>query len=409
MTARRNRAVDEEPFERLGELGTGGFATTWKARVLDEELIEEWGTDVVALKIPHKDKERVLHKELEMNALLHMRLKDLQAANLVRYLGFCVYQGRIVMAMQYVSGGSLRDHIGPIGRQKPLPLEEAVDIAEAVLCGLEAIHREHIFHRDIKPENILLDGRIPKIADLGISRMLDSKELASTTTGTLFYMSPEILSQEGASFTADLWSLAVTLYEMVTGRLPLGGLGIPLGAMVNIILNAEITPPREHRPEIPEELESIILRALRREPADRFGSADEMMQHLRAWREGESDSVDAELEAARALLSSMEPAPDAEDKLKDLLDRFPDEPKAFQYLGEYYNRCQRYGDAIVIFEQGLSRVPDSALLHWDLALAYQKKGQKEEARRNIEQAMSLGLDASLQRHAAMMLKILQAG
>jgi serine/threonine protein kinase len=168
---------ESEPFELLKPLGSGGFAHTYKARVLDEDLARDWGCDIVAIKVPlGRKQEHVLTKEVEMNGLLHLRLRELQAANLVSYLGFCVFRGQIVMAMQYVAGGSLRGLIGSVGAQKPLPLDQAVEITEGILAGLAAIHRERIFHRDIKPENILMDGRVPKISDLGISRMLDSNE-----------------------------------------------------------------------------------------------------------------------------------------------------------------------------------------------------------------------------------------
>ena len=401
---------EEEPFELLKQLGAGGCAVTWKARVRDEGLVEDFGADIVALKIPlDKQRERVLQKELVMNAILHVRLKDLQSANLVRYLGFGVLDGWIVMAMQYIGGGSLRNRIGPIGRQRPLPLEEAVELAEGVLSGLAVVHREQIFHRDIKPENILLDGRIPKIADLGIARMLTSGEMAGTNIGTPYYMSPEIVRCEGASFTSDIWSVGVTLYEMVTGRLPFGSRDDPPWKVVDLIREGHFKPASECRPEISQELDQIISKSLQGAPADRFGSAEEMLEHLSTWRQGAASKVEGVFESARELLSSMEPAPDAEDKLKDLLAKYPDDPRAYQYLGEYYNRCQRYGDAIAAFKGGIERRPDNALLHWDLALAYQRMGQKREAGQNLEKAMSLGLDASLQRHAGILLKALQAG
>ncbi len=408
MTPSGYSSDDSEPLELLKILGSGGFARTYKAKVLEEALIRDWGSDIVAVKIPlGKKEEYVLQHEVENNALLHMRLREMQAANLVRYLGFCVFGGQVVMAMQYVAGGSLREMIGSVGAQKPLPLDQAAEIAEGILAGLAAIHRERIFHRDIKPENILMDGRIPKISDLGISRMLNSNELASQA-GTLFYMSPELLGTQGASFPSDIWSLGVTLYEMVSGRIPFGDISTPFGLIVDNIRQGDITPPRALRPDIPEELEKIVLRALERSPEDRFQTAEEMIASLQAWRRGTTAKVNEELEAARELMSSMEPPPGAEEKLRFLVAKYSDDPKAWQYLGEYYNRCERPGDAIAVFQEGLLRAPDNALLHWDLALSYQRRGQKSEAAASLERAVALGLDASLQRHAAMLLKALKA-
>lgn len=400
--------VPEEPFELLGEpLGKGGFAVTYKARVLDRELVEDYGCEIVALKIPHKNKQRVLQRELETNVLLHIHLKNMQSANLVRYLGFCSFRNTIVMAMQYVSGGSLRDLLGKIGSQKPLPVDEALLIAEGILAGLTAIHQEHVFHRDIKPENILLEGRIPKIADLGISRMLDPDQVARTTAGTIFYMSPEILSTEGASYTSDIWSMGVTLYEMLTGMLPFGGLSTPLGMITDLIRAAHYVPASRIRPDLPPQIDAIIARSLARDPNDRYASAEEMRKAIAAARQKKGSArIDRELEAIRGLLSSVEPLPDTEAKLRDLLRKYPDEPRIYQYLGEYYNRCQRYEDAIDTFKQGIERDSEYALLYWDLALALQRKGHKREAHSNLQKAMALGLDSSLQRHAAMLLQVL---
>jgi serine/threonine protein kinase len=408
-----NRAIREpadadEPFELLDLLGVGGFAQTYQARVLDEALIDDFGTEIVALKVPlSRKKERVLSRELEMNAVLHARLRDLQSLNLVRYLGFAVFRGQIVMAMQYVAGGSLRKLIGDIGRQKPLPIGEAVRISEGVLKGLSAIHREHVFHRDIKPENILLEGTIPKISDLGISRMLETDELASTTTGTLYYMSPDILGDEGASFPSDIWSLGVTLYEMVTGRLPFGGPGVPMGTTLDQIRTATPVPARRLRPDLPEELERIIDISLRKDPRKRYASADEMLNALSKALKVTNAPVEKELESVRKRLGGMEPPADIERTLDQLVRKYPDEPRTYQYLGELYNRCQRYGDAARVFRSGLQRCPDNAVLHWDLALALKARGQKQEAVKNLEEAIRLGLDASLHRHATTLLKLLK--
>ena len=206
------QSSQNEPFELLELLGMGGFAQTYRARVLHPDVLEDFGSEIIALKIPLPQKERALKQDLEMNILLHLRIKDLQSVNLVRYLGFDWYDGKIVLAFEYIASGSLRDKIGNIGSQKRLPIDEAVKIAEGILKGLSAIHSEQVFHRDIKPENILMQGNVAKIADLGLSRFLNPNELASTTSGSPFYMSPEILSRTGASFSSDIWSRGVTNY-----------------------------------------------------------------------------------------------------------------------------------------------------------------------------------------------------
>ena len=280
MTPPPGWTSESEPFELLETLGSGGFATTYKARVLDEDLAEAWGCNIVAIIVPlGRKQERLLAKQVEMNGLLHI-----QAANIVPYLGLCVFHGQIVLAKQFIPGGSLRGMIGSVGVQKPLPLDQAIEIAEGTLAGLAAIHRRRILHRDIKPENILMDGRVPKI-DPGFLWVLDSNEQASVT-GTLFYMSPELLDMEGASFRSDIWSFGVTLYEMVTGVIPFGDMRAPVGVILDNIRRAEIRPPRELRPDIPEELDRIIMKALERPLERRFRTADEMLEDLRAWRHG---------------------------------------------------------------------------------------------------------------------------
>jgi len=406
MQSQTDLPVDES-FELLKHLGTGGFAHTWKARVLDEDLVEEYGTDVVAMKIPlNRKKERVLRREVELNANLHYRLKELHSCNLVRYLGFSTFRNQIVMVMEFVADGSLRHRIGEIDRQKPLPLDVAVGIAQETLRGLSVIHRQHVFHRDIKPENILMDGDTPKISDLGIARMLESNELASTTTGTIYYMAPEILGEEGASFSADIWSLAITLYEMVVGRLPFGKLGTPIGTMVDLIRRGELVPACEARHEVPAGLSAILDRALQKDPSRRFSSADEMCEAL-SHLDQDSDPLEGELAALRGLLSTTRDPDAIEAKYREFIANHPESPRGYQLLGEFYNQCERYTEAIEMFNQGRERSPNDAMLNFDLGMAYQRINRRQKAAQCLKRAMANGLDTSFRRHAETILRLLE--
>ena len=401
------QSSQNEPFELLELLGMGGFAQTYRARVLHPDVLEDFGSEIIALKIPLPQKERALKQDLEMNILLHLRIKDLQSVNLVRYLGFDWYDGKIVLAFEYIASGSLRDKIGNIGSQKRLPIDEAVKIAGGILKGLSAIHSEQVFHRDIKPENILMQGNVAKIADLGLSRFLNPNELASTTSGSPFYMSPEILSRTGASFSSDIWSLGVTMYEIVTGQLPFGDKDTALGDLIDLIRNEKPAPACEVCQDVPKGLSDVIARALSKEPSDRYSSADEMIEVLGRFREEKDGRIEKEMASIRQMMSDFEDTKLIESKLLDILNRYSKDSRAYQYLGEFYNRCYRYGEGIAVFKKGLKLDADNALLRWDLALAYQKMGKKSDAIQSLKKAMSLELDPSLRRHADILLKSLR--
>jgi serine/threonine protein kinase len=393
------RSEPAESFELLELLGIGGFAHTYRASVLDLELIEEYGTKEIALKIPHTGKQRALRRDFEINATLHVRLKPLRSANLVRYLGVEIFRGQLVMAMEYVPNGSLRKKLGPLGSQKRIPIAEAVELAEGILNGLATIHQEHIFHRDIKPDNILMDDRTPKVADLGISRMLETNELASTTTGTLYYMSPEILGEAGADFRSDLWSVGVTLYEMVTGQLPFGNKGTPPGTMFDLIRGSEPIAAHEVVAEVPKSLSDLIRKAMHKDPEQRFRTAEEMRDALKRFRTSPDDLIEKEISTIRSMpgLSSA----DLESSLRDLTKRYPDSPKVYQELGEFYNGCQRFTDAVPVFKRGIESNPTHAHLQLDLALAYKGLGRNSEFAACLKKAVEL--DHSFRRYADVLL------
>ena len=189
----KNMVETGETFELKVHLGTGGFAQTWLAHVIDPDFKEEWGEEV-AIKIQlDKNKEKALKKEIKLSGSLQLQLTLEESKNIVEYFDFETFNGKTVMVMKYVKGGNLRNKMGTIRNRQKMNVNDAVIVAKGVLNGLSVIHKKKILHRDIKPQNILIDEGTPKIADFGIGRMLKTGEFASSSTGTLFYMSPESL------------------------------------------------------------------------------------------------------------------------------------------------------------------------------------------------------------------------
>jgi len=404
-----DRSGAQEPFELLNPLGRGGFAETYLVKVLDPTLIREWGEEVV-IKIPlNKRVERVLINELIMNAGLHMNLRSFDHKHVVRYLGFEEFRGVYVMVMEYVPDGSLRKLIGRIGMQRPLDISTAVEITQGILEGLMVIHGAGLIHRDIKPENILMHGHTPKIADLGLGRMLEKSELAYTKYGTEHYAPPEIIDGKGAGHNADLWSLGVTLFEMVTGQLPFSGSGMATGKVIDSIRSASAPIAHKINKDVPPALSDVINRALEKKPSDRFPSAKVMLDTLRKLKLCSDKQVERELEEAREMMASPELIKAAKAKLDELSSTYPDDARVYQGLGEYYNRCRQFHDATNMFQKCVELQPENGLFHWDLALAFQNRGMLSDAARELEAAMELGLEASLQRYANTLLRLLRKG
>lgn len=399
-----------DAFALLEMLGMGGFAQTWRARVLDPTLVAEWGTDVVALKIPlSKQKERVLHKELEIIGSLHLQLTRRESANIVKYYGFEVFQGGLVMVMEYVSGGNLRDYIQRHGQDGRLPVAAALPIMRGILSGLEAIHRKRVIHRDIKPLNILMDGDTPKIADLGIARMLRPDELASTAVGTLFYISPELLLGKPATFNTDIWSLGVSFYEMVCGCYPFGiDPAMPPGLLVKLIGGEGVRLMFPPGIALPEPVTTMLHGALQRDPRQRFKTAAEMARVLPPEEAGSPPAEEEPTpDTLRAMLSDPLRAAEALPLLQRLVERQPRQAEWHLLLGEYCNYRGESESALAVFRRGVECCPDHARLQWNLAVTLQQRGAWAEARRVLERALALGLEPALLPQARRMLRVVQ--
>jgi serine/threonine-protein kinase len=244
-------------YKILGRLGRGGMGVVYKAE--DTRLGR-----VVALKF--------LNTELLANDSVRRRfLHEARAASVIDHPNVChVYEvgeaedGRYFMAMSYCEGRSLRDVI----KSGPSPPREAFSIAFGIAQGLWAAHRRNIVHRDIKPANVILtDEGFVRIVDFGLALLIGDSRVTTSgvTVGTVAYMSPEQTSGSTVGPNTDIWSLGVTLYELLTGHLPFRG-----------EVNAALVYSIVHEPHIPlpdstpAPCARIVERCLEKDPAKRY-------------------------------------------------------------------------------------------------------------------------------------------
>jgi eukaryotic-like serine/threonine-protein kinase len=286
-----NGQVFDGRYRILRKLGTGGMANVYLAE--DEELGRR-----VAIKMldeRHTQDEQFVER---------FRREAKNAAGLSHPNIVSIYDrgrsnGTYYIAMEYLEGKTLKELLVARG---PTPIRVAVDYTRQILAALAFAHRHGIVHRDIKPHNVIVapDGRL-KVTDFGIARSGTSQMTeAGSIIGTAQYLSPEQARGAPVSPSSDLYSVGIVLYEMLTGLVPFTG-DTPLEiAMKHLSTVPE--PPSQQRPEVPHDLDSVVLRALAKRPEERYTEAEEMDADLARVAQGLGVSPRTE-EAATAILA----------------------------------------------------------------------------------------------------------
>ena len=256
-------------YEILEQVGSGGMAVVYKAKchklnrlVAIKVLKEEFSSDsnfVSKFKMEAQAAARLSHPNI-------VNVYDVIDEGDLHYI-----------VMELIEGVTLKAYIARKGK---LEVKESIGIAIQVAQGIGAAHEQHIIHRDIKPQNMIIsrDGKV-KVADFGIARGVSTQTMTSAAMGSVHYISPEQARGSYSDARSDIYSLGITMYEMVTGRLPYEGDNTVAIALSH--LEDAMVPPTVYNPELPVSLERIILKCTAKKPENRYGSANDLIVDLR--------------------------------------------------------------------------------------------------------------------------------
>ena len=259
-------------YQVLEVLGSGGTSVVYKAKDI---LLNRLVTIKILREQFARDEKFVSRFRNEAQAVAR-----LSHPNIVSIYDVAFAEGVHYLIMEYVEGGSLKEYIDQHG---PLPVDETLDIFHQLLNALQHAHENNVIHRDIKPHNILLDVKHNvRVTDFGLA--VTTTNLTNQTNndvmGSVYYMSPEQIKGEQITAATDTYSAGLLLYEMLCHRRPFTG-----DSAVEIArqhLKGNVTPPHKLNPDIPTELSSFVMKAVRRDKQLRFADAGQMLAEFRA-------------------------------------------------------------------------------------------------------------------------------
>ncbi|HXU23799.1 MAG TPA: protein kinase [Tepidiformaceae bacterium] len=266
--------VIDERYRLEALLGTGGMAEVWLA----DDLRLDRAVAIKVLRDGASDAhDGDLISSLDREARVIARL---QHPNIVGVYDTGVFEGRHYLVMEYVQGYTLRQLLDARGR---VPEPDAVRYAIPIAAALQYAHEQGVVHCDVKPENVLISEQgVPKVTDFGVAETITrtlSPEQARDIVGTIAYLAPEVIQGANADPRSDVYSLGMTLYEMIAGRLPFSGATPAAAAGQRLAMPAP--PLRSFNPEASPEIEGVLAKALAISPASRFPTALEFSAALR--------------------------------------------------------------------------------------------------------------------------------
>jgi 3-keto-L-gulonate-6-phosphate decarboxylase len=260
-------------YEILARVGGGAMGVVYQARdrklgrlVALKFLPQQWSHDESA-------KQRFVREAQAASATQHPNIctiHDIETAD----------DGQLFIVMAFYEGPTLKQRL----ERGPLALDDALDIATQIADGLAKAHKDGVVHRDIKPGNVMLTEDGVRILDFGLATFVDALKLTAENTsfGTPAYMSPEQVRGQAADARSDVWAVGVVLYEMLAGHVPFQGSHAE--AVAHAIRHETPTPLRSIRPDVTEEVEQLVFRALHKDPSVRFPGTRELARTLRQIR-----------------------------------------------------------------------------------------------------------------------------